>query len=98
MKGINQDATTYKQAIFNANKTKVDRHNANPNKTYTMEANSFAEMTEAEIKAQYFGMIPSSQLSITLAKTIGKINKDRLLEQPLLKAAAPQARLTPEVK
>ncbi|CAK59481.1 unnamed protein product (macronuclear) [Paramecium tetraurelia] len=54
----------YRRMIFEQNKKMIDEHNANPENTYTMALNQFADLTTEEFVATYL----DSQLSAGLKK------------------------------
>ncbi|CAD8073929.1 unnamed protein product [Paramecium sonneborni] len=45
----------YRQIVFNKNIELIKRHNQNPNKSYSMAVNQFADLTDEEFESLYLG-------------------------------------------
>ena len=72
---ISDEEYEMRLAIFADNLKRIEEHNADPNKTYTMEINQFSDMTEEE-KAQFVGEKSNAQkYGNTMAQLVGKLKK-----------------------
>ncbi|CAD8168719.1 unnamed protein product [Paramecium octaurelia] len=50
-----QNEEIYRQIIFNQNVELINKHNSNPNKSYSMAINQFADLTDEEFQSMYLG-------------------------------------------
>lgn len=67
----------YRRLIFLDNLRRLERHNANPNRTYTMSANCFLDVASAEFHQLYTTTRPSDPRSRSMAHDFLKARSAR---------------------
>ncbi|CAD8213220.1 unnamed protein product [Paramecium octaurelia] len=70
----------YRQIIFNQNVELINKHNSNPNKSYSMAINQFVDLTKEEFQSMYLGkstFVKIDNIELSSRNNLGEVDWSR---------------------